>query len=297
VLAHAQPWPIRPVISETFEGEGYSHIKTAHADIWGLGRWVIDEPAGHGLELWEFFDEHRHHTVHALQRYDTGFAYNLFYNQTAHHVVCHKRAVTPPMPPNWHWLREARYQGKHVRDGSTFDWWHHHAGGVDLEVAVSEHDASRPHYFVRRTPSEHREYHLISWHTFKPNTSWFNVPDACKNATGVELTLDGDDALVGKVAAVTEMAERIVTQSNGFGAAAMVSAAMGRALVEVPSTLETQHAAGVWCSGGARGGDVFFDASSAAIFLGGNRFAECSTGGKCSIVPFRDFSLGCRRFF
>jgi hypothetical protein len=298
VVVSAQPWPVRPQISETFEGEGYTHIVTPNETIWGLGRWVIDEPAGHGLEFWDFNTEHRHHGVHFLRRFDLGFEYSISWlRDPTPHAVCHKRAVTPPMPPVWAWIKEARYHGKHVIDGTTFDLWRHHVAGIELEVAVSEHDASRPHYFIRRTPSEHRVYHLISWATFKPNNTWFNVPDVCKNATLGYVTVDGDDTLVAKTSAVTEFAERIATTSNGFGAAAMVVASMNKAGVEVPSTLESQRLAGARCDGGAREGDVFFDGASAAIYLGGDRFAECSTGGQCSVVSWRDFIGGCRRFF
>jgi hypothetical protein len=290
--------PIRPQISETFEGEGYTHIVTANATIWGLGRWVIDEPAGHGLEFWEFSAEHRHLSVHALERYDLGFNYGIhFERHPSPHAVCHKRAVTPPMPKAWAWVQHAHYRGKHVIDGTTYDLWVHHAGGMELEVAVSEHDASRPHYLVRRTPSEHRTYHLISWNTFKPNSTWFNVPEICKNATATEVTVDGDDSVhAGSI--VAEQAERIVLSVNGFGAAPMIVAAFGKAQKTVPSTLETLRIAGAACIGGPRAGDVFFGTSSAAVFLGGERFAECpaAMGGSCSIVGWRDFEGGCRRF-
>jgi len=288
---------IRPQISETFEGEGYTHIVTANETIWGLGRWVIDEPAGHALEFWEFNTEHRHHSVHVLKRYDLGFDYAItFERHPSPHAQCHKRAVTPPMPKAWAWIKEAHYRGKHVIDGTTYDLWAHHVAGIELEVAVSEHDASRPHYFVRRTPSEHRVYHLISWNTFKPNTTWFNVPDLCKNATN-DVSIDGDDtAVLGNI--VAEQAARIVSSVNGFGAAPMIVAAFKKADITVPSSVEAMRIAGASCIGGPRTGDVFFDTNTAAVYLGGNRFAECplAMGGACSIVSWRDFEGGCRRF-
>jgi len=287
--------PVRPQISETFEGEGYTHIVTSNETIWGLGRWVIDEPSGHALEFWEFNTEHRHHSVHVLKRYDLGFDYAItFERHPSPHASCHKRVVTPPMPKAWSWVREAHYRGKHVIDGTTFDLWAHHVGGMELEVAVSEHDASRPHYFVRRTPSEHRVYHLISWNTFKPNSTWFNVPDVCKNAT--QTIVDGDDsAIAGTI--VAEQAERIVSSVNGFAAAPMLAAAFKKADLNVPTDLDTMRAAGNACIGGPRAGDVFFGATSAAVYLGGNRFAECAASvGSCAIVGWRDFEGGCRRF-
>jgi hypothetical protein len=303
-VAFAVAQPIRPHISETFEGEGYTHIVTSNETIWGLGRWVIDEPAGHALEFWEFAHEHRHHSVHVLKRYDLKFEYFITFHHHPHpHHQCHKRAVTPPMPPAWHWIREARYHGKHVIDGTTFDQWGHHFGGVDLEVAVGEHDASRPHYFTRRTPSEHRQYHLISWATFKPNVTWFHVPEVCKNATedvfGVmPVQVDGDDSIIGTCGVAASHASRIVTESNGFGAASMIASAFNKAGITVNGDLAALAASGSSCTGGARLGDVFFDTESAAVYLGDNQFAECPTiaGASCAIVPPRDFTGGCRRF-
>jgi len=203
------------------------------------------------------------------------------------------------MPPNWAWLKDAHYRGKHVIDGTTFDMWHHHFANVELEVAVSQHDASRPEYFYRRAPEEHRMYHFLSFHTFRPNASWFEVPVACKNATMDLTPVDGDDKLVaGTVAAIA--AEEIVGE-QGFDAASMIVAAMGRAGVSTPSSLWGLQAGGEACLGGPAVGDVFFQglpAVSAAIYLGNNKFAECaaSMGAPCAIVAQRDFTGGCRRY-
>jgi len=304
VVAFAQP--PRPVISETFEGEGYSHIVTVNETIWGLGRWVIDEPKGHALEFWEFVHEHRHHSVHLLKRFDLGFEYAVnWHGHPTPHQVCRKVAVKPPMPPAWSWLKEAQYHGKHAIDGTTYDVWRHHVAGIELEVAVSEHEASRPHYFTRRTPSEHRVYHFISWHHFAPNSTWFNVPDVCKNATDLvereEESMPGSgDQHTATCAIAASNAARIVEQ-QGFDAASMVVMAMKQASIEVPSTLWGLQQAGTQCIGGPKVGDVFFDgvpATSAAVVLGTNSFAECSSamGAKCSIVEQRDFTGGCRRY-
>jgi len=209
------------------------------------------------------------------------------------------------MPPAWAWLRDARYHGKHAIDGTTFDLWAHHHGGVDLEVAVGEHNANRPHYFMRRSPSEHRSYHLISWATFKPNATWFNVPDVCKNATeyvvGVSVESgDGDDSLIGTCGVAAETAQRIVTESNGATAQQLLSAAFNKAGVNIPAQLSGVQFGGNRCDGGARTGDVFTDGTpidSVAVYLGGNSFAECKvSGGACAIVEQRDFTGGCRRF-
>jgi len=305
VVALAQ---IRPHISETFEGEGYSHITTSNETIWGLGHWVIDEPQGHAIEFWEFSHEHRHRSIHFLKRYDLGFEYSIIRHVwPSPHVTCHKFAVKPPMPPAWAWLREAHYIGKHVRDGTTFDWWRHHFHGNELEVAVSEHDASRPHYFIHRSDSEHRLYHLISWAQFKPNATWFTVPDVCKNATEEVPAESNEDIPMGAspynpaCAVAASSAGRIASTSNGYDAASLVVAAFERAGVSVSSSLWELQSGGSDCTGGPQVGDVFFDglpASSAAVYLGSDKFAECSSamGVSCSIVDQRDFTGGCRRY-
>jgi len=301
VVATAQP--IRPQISETFEGEGYAHIVTINETIWGLGRWVVDEPNGHSLEFWEFVHEHFRHTVNVLKRYDLNTEYSVLWDlHPTPHRVCRKRQVTPPMPPNWAWVKDAHYVGKHHIDGSTYDVWRYHAGGVELEVAVSEHDASRPHYYTRRSATEHRVYHLISWATFKPNNTWFNVPDVCKNVTANE-EADGfgaDHAISQCGAVAASSAARIVQSVNGYDAASLIAASFSESEVDT-SSLSSLQLGGSSCVGGPRVADVFFDgvpAISAAVYLGENRFAECpaAMGSTCAIVPQRDFTGGCRRF-
>jgi hypothetical protein len=213
------------------------------------------------------------------------------------------------MPPAWAWTRDAHYVGKHLIDGSTFDLWAHHITGAELSVAVGEHDASRPHYFHRRTAVEHRMYHLISWATFKPNATWFNVPDICKNATeevpAVEYVSTGSmGENMGNVACraiAASTAARIVETSNGYDAASLLSMAFTKAGLQVSSNLWTLQQSGTDCTEGAQVGDVFFDgvpSTSAAVYLGDNKFAECPSylGGRCSIVEQRDFTGGCRRY-
>jgi hypothetical protein len=274
---------------------------------------VIDEPKGHALEFWEFVHEHRHHSVHFLKRFDLGFEYGInWHHHPQPHMTCTKFAVKPPMPPAWAWVKDAHYHGKHVIDGSTYDLWRHHVGGVELEVAVSEHDASRPHYFMRRTPSEHRVYHLISWSTFQPNATWFTVPDVCKNATSEADPTDATDIIPGSsssahspvCAIAASTAARIVEEGNGFDAASMLASSFSAAGITAvsSSSLAVLKARGEACTNGPRVGDVFFDGiteiTSAAVLLDTNAFAECSAamGGKCAIVAQRDFTGGCRRF-
>jgi len=286
---------MRPQISETFEGEGYTHITTANDTIWGLGHWAIDEPNGKSIELWEFMVEHRHRNVHFLKRFDLGWEYTTHFERFPKpHEVCAKRAVKPPMPANWEWLKDARYRGKHMIDGTTYDMWIHHIANIELEVAVSEHDASRPEYFYRRAPEEHRMYHFLSFHTFRPNASWFDVPAVCKNVT--EISEDGDDNLVAGTVVATNA--RQFVERNGFDAASLVATSHRSIGVSTPSSLFQLQAGGVACRGGIFIGDVFFDglpATSAAIYLGDSQFAECNSAG-CTIVPFRDFTGGCRRY-
>jgi len=304
---------IRPHISETFEGEGYSHITGQNGSIWGLGHWVIDEPKGHAIEYWEYTAEHRHRSVHLLKRFDLGWEYAIFWHHQTHRPECHKFAVKPPMPPVWEWLRESFYIGKHVRDGTTYDWWRAHHRGLDMEVAVSEHAASRPHYYMIQTPVEHRMYHFISFETFQPNATWFNVPEVCKNATEsfgtvhemiearvAEAPLGSDDTISAVCAIAASNAARIVETSNGYDAASLIVSSFRQAAINTPSGLWALQAGGVECDA-PRVGDVFFDglpATSAAIYLGDDQFAECPAGmgGRCAIVPQRDFTGGCRRY-
>jgi len=289
-LALAQP--IRPVISETFEGEGYQHVITQNETIWGIGHWVIDEPKNHGLEFWEFSSHHQHHNVHYLQRFDLGFEYAIYRERLpSPHSRCVKRAVKPPMPANWAWIKDAHYRGKKVIDEQTYDEWGHHIGPVELTVDVEERHASRPVYFSRRTPTEHRAYHLIIFATRHPNDTWFNVPDVCKNATEVSYSRD-DSSCPVSVEAARELA---VTGAAVDGTNAIVDS-LDKAAVFVSTDLPTMRAQGRQCAGGPRPGDVFFDADRLAMYLGGRELADCS-GPYCRVAPVEDFSAGfCRRF-
>jgi hypothetical protein len=150
-------------------------------------------------------------------------------------------------------------------------------------------------------------YHLISWATFKPNATWFNVPDICKNATVDEPAVEwlGEGAMGENIKAqcaiAASQAARIVETSNGFDGASLLYTAFNKAGIETSTNLWSQQAAGSTCTGGPQVGDVFFDgvpATSVSIFLGDNKFAECPSflGGRCSIVPQRDFTGGCRRY-
>jgi hypothetical protein len=150
-------------------------------------------------------------------------------------------------------------------------------------------------------------YHLISWMTFKPNATWFNVPDICKNATVDEPAVEwlGEGAMGENIKAqcaiAASQAARIVETSNGFDGASLLYTAFNKAGIETSTNLWSQQAAGSTCTGGPQVGDVFFDgvpATSVSIFLGDNKFAECPSflGGRCSIVPQRDFTGGCRRY-
>jgi len=294
-IVHAQQ-PARPQIPETFEGEGYSHVVTVNETIWGLGRWVVDEPNDRSLEFWEFVHEHFRHSVHVLKRFDLHNEYSVMWTPgPTPHRVCHKRQVTPPMPPNWAWVKDATYRGKHRIDGDTYDVWSYHAGGVELEVAVSEHNANRPHYFTRRSASEQRRYHLVTFSTIKPNATWFNVPDVCKNVTAPEPVAP----TIPSCMATAVIAFRMQAAHQYVN---LIKAAHQSAGVAMPSAaMENMAALGSECVGGPHAGDVFFHgtpAKSAAVYIGSNNFIECPfhEGVACSIVPPRDFSGGCRRF-
>jgi len=312
IVVAAQPF--RPQISETFEGEGYNHIVTPNETIWGIGHWAVDQPKGHAIQFWEFHHEHAHHSVHLLSRYDLGFDYAIsFQHHPTPHRVCHKHAVTPPMRHSWEWVKDAHYHGKHVFDGTTYDVWGHRHHEFDLEVAVGEHNANRPYYFIHRTPTRHSRIHFIDFETFPANDTWFTVPDICKNATEAELdeqvAVDGDDTEVVEHRGgaptcgmlVADMAKRIAAEGNGFTASSMIAMATSKAGVKASGSLADLKSTGTRCAGGPMIGDVFFDgvpATSAAVMLSANSFAECSSdlAVGCRIVEQRDFTGGCRRF-
>jgi len=291
----------RPNISETFEGEGYSHIVTVNETIWGIGHWAIDEPTGRSIEFWEYTIEHHHRNIHYLKRYDLGAEYEIAYDARvpAH---CRKTAVKPPMPPNWAWVKNATYAGKRVIDGSRYDEWRYIVAGIELSVAVSETNASRPHYFHHRSVVEHRQYHFLSWHTRKPNDTWFAIPAICKNATIGEVDNDDHTIVTDEVceaAAIT--ARTIVAKSNGLSGESLIGKSMSRSGVMLGNmNIVEMHSAGAPCAGGPRISDVFFigtPPTNAAMYLGKNEFALCNDG-TCNIAPLGSFAFdgGCRRF-
>jgi len=195
------------------------------------------------------------------------------------------------MPPNWGWVKDAKYAGKHRIDGEPFELWRYGAGGVELEVAVAEHNANRPHYFARRSATEHRTYHLITFSTFAPNATWFNVPDLCKNATSEAPA----PPTSGSCAAIVELV-RNQDQASNLDAVSKVMASFRSIGVEMPETVE-EFRNGEACTGGAQPGDLFFYETGVAVYLGGEEFAECDqTRGVCVVVPPRDYSGGCRRW-
>jgi len=296
----------RPNISETFEGEGYSHIVTQNETIWGIGHWAIDEPTGRSIEFWEFTAEHEHRNVHYLKRYDLGFEYDIAY-EWRRPLHCRKIPVKAPMPPNWAWLKDAKYAGKRHIDGSRYDDWTYTVGGVELGVAVAENNASRPHYFARRAATEHRQYHFLSWWTRKPNDTWFAVPDICKNATDEIFIEDNNrEAIVvedGVCEAASIAARSIVSGSTTGrgGASSLIAKSMNHAGINIRDLdISAMHANGAPCVGGPKIADVFFTgipATNAAMYVGNNEFAWCNDGA-CGIAPLSSFEFtgGCRRF-
>jgi len=235
------------------------------------------------------------HTGGMIQRYDLKSVYAITFHHLPHpHHECRKHTVQPPMPPMWHWIRDAHYHGKHLVDGTTYDVWGHIHAAHDSEVAVSELHSSRPHYYTRRSLTEHRTTHLIGWATYKPNATWFHVPEVCKNATDDVvgwMDVTEDIKLGGGCAVASE--SKMELAANADATSLLIAAAFDKAGLTADITKEASA-----CTGGARAGDVFVDGTpvkSAAVFMGGDEFAECKSGG-CEITGWRAFSGLCRRF-
>ena len=53
------------------------------------------------------------------------------------------------------------------------------AGGIRLEVGVSESDPNTPHYFARRMPNEVIKFEIVVFNAIAPSASVFNVPSEC----------------------------------------------------------------------------------------------------------------------
>jgi len=109
--------------------------------------------------------------------------------------------------------------------------------------------------------------------------------------------MPGSDSHMATCAVVASNAARIISTSNGMAAANLISMSMAAAGFNLAGSIADIKESGEACVGGAHIGDVFFDTNSAAIFLGGNEFAECPIGGgACTSVGWRAFSGGCRRY-
>jgi len=109
--------------------------------------------------------------------------------------------------------------------------------------------------------------------------------------------MPGSDSHMATCAVAASTASRLALSSNGMTAAQLISSSLTTAGVNFPSVFSNLIEAGSSCVGGPHVGDVFFDDVSAAMWLGGDEFAECPIrGGRCTIVPQRDYTGGCRRY-
>ena len=122
---------------------------------------------------------------------------------TDDHCELIKRTGT--LPPFWGWVQQAIYVGKmmqkyveldkweySVSRCALFRWWSQtcsacittllsisQAGGIRLEVGVSESDPNTPHYFARRMPTEVIKFEIVAFNATAPSASVFNVPAEC----------------------------------------------------------------------------------------------------------------------
>jgi len=315
--------PARPVIPETFESVGSSHIVTHNDSIWGMGRWAIDEPNGHGVENWIYSERHHRHHVHHLQRFDLGHVYTVFRDPNPpHHHVCRTHDVKPPMPAIWAWVKDANYIGKHKIGDHTYDQWQLAHSGLNLTVSVGENQPNRPYFFSRRSATEHFEIHFISFDLHKPNASWFDVPKECKNATDfLEIPRPAKESpqiVLGPLGGVCNAAVDAVLSlakpgcpyiyggngpcASGFDNDGLVTKAYALAGRVIPRLVAEQQEGGEGCVGGVQPGDLLFEGSPAthvAMALGNGMIAECPLSGdvcRITLQPFGGFNGGCRRY-
>jgi hypothetical protein len=228
------------------------------------------------------------------------------------------------MPTHWGWVKDASYAGKHTIGDRTYDQWRWRNAGVTLTVSVSETHADRPYYFSRVSSTENFEIHFITFETRKPNASWFDVPDVCKNKTGIDISeftrvkKDVPQILLGPLNGICPTAIESAIQiaksdcpyafggigpcATGFDNDGFVAKAFADGGRLIPRDVDEQQAGGDGCVGGVRPGDLLFVGSPAyhvAMALGNGMIAECPwSGERCHITTLDEsrFDGGCRRY-
>jgi len=168
--------PPRPKLSEVFEAKVRVEIRRDHVSYWGNGAYIVDQPAGKGLERYHF-EGHPELNHHYLQRYDMHRTFVIGSPTNASECTTHE--VEGPMPAIWEWIEHANYTGQRHLHNNVYDVWEFTAGYATMWIAVSPSDVNRPAFVGRR--SEQREFNLVfdEWHIYTPNPNVFAVPHGC----------------------------------------------------------------------------------------------------------------------
>jgi cell wall-associated NlpC family hydrolase len=208
-----------------------------------------------------------------------------------------------------------------VKKNKEWEWKN---AGFSLIVSVHEQHPNRPYYFQRRSNTEHFEIHFLHFEDKKANSSWFDVPSECKNATELTdvtlplkespLVATGVRPVDGVCVAAVNNAITIAKQDcpyiyggngpcgQGYDNDGLIASAFASAGVFVPRLVSEQQENGNGCSGGVQLGDLIFQGSPAthvAIVIGNGMVAECPLDGhscRLSDVDFNTFNGGCRRY-
>lgn len=181
-LAHAAP--PKPKLPDVFESRVYvdlhMHNETMNVTIRADGWWALDEPDGKALEDYRFAGHHEE-DIFFLQRYDTGFVYEVRDDK------CDRRAVNGTIPPVWGWLAQATYQGQHKFGNQVVDLWEAQIGYANVSVGVDTKDANLPLFYARRGPQREVIVFFEHFDARKPSPNLFFPPHICPSSLVEEL--------------------------------------------------------------------------------------------------------------
>jgi len=93
---------------------------------------------------------------------------------------CEPVKRTGSLRPFWAWVQEATYVGKMMQKHIELDLWEFSAGGVRLEVGVSESNPNVPMYFARRMSTQVINFEIQLFNATTPAASVFTVPAECQ---------------------------------------------------------------------------------------------------------------------
>ena len=184
--------PLRPVISETYEGKINIEFTNKTHHVFGTGDEARDFKDGKEVFRAEF-DTNPRFLIYELTRFDLGKAYVL---DSFNFTNCITRNITGTLPPTWGWLVNATYVGQFSFRGQTFDWWNNSAviGGITFHFAAAFVDAGAAAPTVPSFAETFWEYNgnferrTIGYENFIPNITnpaFFDVPKVCTSPMSI----------------------------------------------------------------------------------------------------------------